>query len=119
MSIQSRGSGKCFEYPRNRPTRYEEARGPFWSTLDLAMKWSERIVIDPTVLAGKPIVRGTRLAVELIVGLLGEGWSESDILRNYPGLTHEDVAACLQYASEVLHAENQSRLSHRTGAAAS
>lgn len=37
--------------------------------------------------------------------LLGQGWSENDILRNYPGLTHEDIAACLQYASEVLQAE--------------
>jgi uncharacterized protein (DUF433 family) len=50
-------------------------------------------------------VRGTRLSVDLIVGLLGEGWSEADILRNYPGLTHEDIAACLKYASEALRAE--------------
>ena len=69
------------------------------------MNWRERIVIDPTVLAGKPVIRGTRLAVDLILSLLGQGWSESDVLRNYPGLTHEDVAACLQYASEVLQAE--------------
>lgn len=69
------------------------------------MSWSERITIDPDVLAGKPVVRGTRLAVDFIIGLLGQGWSESDILRNYPGLTREDIAACLQYASEVLQAE--------------
>ena len=69
------------------------------------MNWKERIAIDSTVLAGKPVVRGTRLAVDLIVGLLGHGWSEGDILRNYPGLTHDDIAACLQYASEVLQAE--------------
>jgi uncharacterized protein (DUF433 family) len=69
------------------------------------MNWRERIAIDPTVLAGKPVIRGTRLAVDLIVSLLGQGWSESDILRNYPGLAHEDVVACLQYASEVLQAE--------------
>ena len=69
------------------------------------MSWSERITIEPDVLAGKPIVRGTRLAVDFIIGLLGQGWSESDILRNYPGLTREDIAACLQYASEVLQAE--------------
>jgi len=62
-------------------------------------------VIDPMVLAGKPVIRGTRLAVDLILSLLGQGWSESDLLRNYPGLVHEDVAACLQYASEVLQAE--------------
>jgi len=69
------------------------------------MSWKDRIVIDPAVLAGKPIVRGTRLAVEFVVGLLGQNWSEADILRNYPNLTHEDVAACLQYASEVLKNE--------------
>jgi len=65
------------------------------------MTWKDRIVIDPAVLAGKPIVRGTRLAVEFIVGLLGQNWSEADILRNYPNLTHEDIAACLQYAITI------------------
>jgi uncharacterized protein (DUF433 family) len=43
--------------------------------------------------------------VDFIVGLLGQGWSERDILGNYPGLTRDDVAACLQYASVVLQAE--------------
>jgi uncharacterized protein (DUF433 family) len=65
----------------------------------------DRIVLDPAILAGKPVVRGTRLAVEFIVGLLGEGWSEEEILRNYPGLAREDILACLQYASEVMRAE--------------
>lgn len=69
------------------------------------MNWRDRIAIDPTVLAGKPVIRGTRLAADFILSLLGQGWSESDVLRNYPGLAHEDVAACLQYASEVLQAE--------------
>jgi uncharacterized protein (DUF433 family) len=69
------------------------------------MDWRDRITIDPTVLAGKPVIRGTRLAVDLILSLLGQGWSEGDLLRNYPGLAHEDVAACLQYASEVLQTE--------------
>lgn len=69
------------------------------------MNWSERILIDPAVLTGKPVIRGTRLAVEFIVGLLAQGWTEADILRNYPGVTHEDISACLQYASEVLQAE--------------
>jgi uncharacterized protein (DUF433 family) len=69
------------------------------------MSWKERISIDPVVLNGKPVVRGTRLAVEFIIGLLGQGWAEGDILQNYPGLTREDISACLQYASEVLQAE--------------
>lgn len=67
------------------------------------MDWRERIVLDPEILVGKPVVKGTRLAVEFIVDLLAQGWSEENILRNYPGLTVEDVRACLSYASTVLH----------------
>ncbi len=69
------------------------------------MTWRERIALDPAVLAGKPVVRNTRLSVEFVVGLLGEGWTEADILHNYPGLTCEDIAACLRYAEEALRAE--------------
>ena len=65
----------------------------------------QRIVLDPAILAGKPIVRGTRLSVEFIIGLMADGWSETDILANYPGLTHEDIAACLTYARNVLNSE--------------
>jgi uncharacterized protein (DUF433 family) len=64
-----------------------------------------RIAVDENVLGGKPVVRGTRLAVEFIIGLLADGWSEADILSNYPGLTHEDLAACLAYARDVLSGE--------------
>jgi len=67
--------------------------------------WEERIIIDPEVLVGKPVVKGTRLAVEFIVDLLAQGWSEAEILSNYPGLTREDILACLAYASERLHSE--------------
>ena len=77
------------------------------------MSWTDRIAIDPDVLAGKPVVRGTRLSVDFIIGLLGQGWSDSDILRNYPGLTREDIGACLQYASEVLQAEKVYPLARR------
>ena len=69
------------------------------------MKWNERIVIDPAILTGKPVIRGTRLAVDFIVGLLAQGWTQADIVRNYPGVNHDDIAACLQYASESLQAE--------------
>ena len=65
----------------------------------------ERIVLDPNVLAGKPVICGTRLSVDFIVGLLAQGWTEADIQRNYPGVTHDDVAACLHYAAEVLESE--------------
>ena len=69
------------------------------------MKWQDRIIVDPRILVGKPVVKGTRLAVEFIVELLAQGWDEKEILRNYPGLTHEDIAACLQYATNLLKAE--------------
>lgn len=65
----------------------------------------DRIVLNPEVLTGKPVIRGTRLAVEFIVDLLGQGWSESQVLENYPGITHEDILACLQYASQQLRSE--------------
>lgn len=67
------------------------------------MTFSERIVVDPEILAGKPVIRGTRLAVEFILDLLAAGQTESEILANYPGLTREDVLACLAYASYLAH----------------
>lgn len=69
------------------------------------MKWQERISIDPDILVGKPVVKGTRLAVEFIIDLLAQGWSEAEILRNYPGLQREDIQACLAYASQSLREE--------------
>ena len=69
------------------------------------MSAKERIVIDPKILAGKPVVRGTRIAVELIVDLLAAGWSHEQLLSSYPHLTEEDIRACLAYASEVLRGE--------------
>ena len=69
------------------------------------MNWRERITIDPQVLVGKPIVKGTRIAVEFVIDLLGRGWSVDRILREYDHLTPEDIQACLAYASEVLKSE--------------
>ena len=69
------------------------------------MTLTNRIIVDPNILVGKPVVKGTRLAVEFIVDLLAQGWSEAEVLRNYPGLTHDDVLACLAYASQRLKAE--------------
>jgi uncharacterized protein (DUF433 family) len=69
------------------------------------MAWQDRIVVDPNILVGKPIVKGTRLAVEFIIDLLAHGWSEADVLKNYPGLSAEDIPACLAYAGERLRAE--------------
>jgi uncharacterized protein (DUF433 family) len=57
-----------------------------------------RIQIDPDVLLGKPVVAGTRIAVERVVALLAEGWSEAQVLENHPRLTTEDIRACIQRA---------------------
>jgi len=48
---------------------------------------------------------GTRLSVEFVIGLMAEGWSEADILANYPGISHEDLLACLAYARDTLSSE--------------
>jgi uncharacterized protein (DUF433 family) len=66
---------------------------------------SAQITLDPEVLAGKPIIRGTRLSVEFVIGLLADGWTEADIVANYPGITHEAILACLAYARDTLSAE--------------
>jgi uncharacterized protein (DUF433 family) len=65
----------------------------------------DRIVLDPDILAGKPVIRGTRLSVEFIIGLMADGWNEADVLANYPGLTRDDISACLAYAREILKSE--------------
>jgi len=69
------------------------------------MSWHERIAADPGVLLGKPVIRGTRLSVEFVVGLLAQGWAAEEVLRNYPAITREDIHACLQYARSVLETE--------------
>ncbi len=61
---------------------------------------NDRITIDPAVLVGKPVIKGTRLAVEFIVGLLAQGWSVDDILEEYDHITREDIQACLAYAHQ-------------------
>lgn len=62
----------------------------------------ERIVLNPKVLAGKPIIKGTRLSVEYILNLLAHGASFTEIIEEYEGLTPEDVQACILFASKSL-----------------
>jgi len=69
------------------------------------MDWQSRIEINPKVLAGKPVIRGTRLSVEFVVDMLANGWSEQQILDNYPRLTRDDILAALSYATARLQAE--------------
>jgi uncharacterized protein (DUF433 family) len=62
----------------------------------------ERITLDPKVMAGKPVIKGTRLTVQHFLNLLAHGTTINEILKEYKGLTKEDIQACLLYASETL-----------------
>jgi uncharacterized protein (DUF433 family) len=69
------------------------------------MTWRDRITIDTEVLLGKPIIKGTRIAVELVVDLLARGYSVEQVVNQYDHITPDDVRACLAYAAEVLQSE--------------
>jgi uncharacterized protein (DUF433 family) len=69
------------------------------------MDWRDQIKSDPELVGGKPVVRGTRLAVDFILGLLAEGWTDQELLENYPTLTPEGLRAVFAYAAEVLREE--------------
>lgn len=69
------------------------------------MNWKDRIVVDPAVLAGKPIIKGTRLSVEFLLGLLANGWSDAQILENYPHLKREDLQAVFSFTQNCLQDE--------------
>lgn len=69
------------------------------------INWKEHIIADPAILAGKPVVKGTRLSVEFIMGLLAEGWDERTILENYPQLTTLDLQAIFAFTSACLKDE--------------
>ena len=60
------------------------------------MNWREHIHSDPAILVGKPVIKGTRLSVEFILGLYEQGWPEEQILLEYPKFTKEDLQAAIQ-----------------------
>jgi uncharacterized protein (DUF433 family) len=62
----------------------------------------DRIEIDPNVMMGKPVIRGTRITVELILRKLSEGATEADLFDAYPRLTREDIQAAMRYAADTL-----------------
>jgi uncharacterized protein (DUF433 family) len=64
--------------------------------------WRERITADPALLVGKPVIRGTRISVELILGWLANGWSFEQILEAYPHIGREDILAALAFAAEMM-----------------
>ena len=69
------------------------------------MAFTDRVEINPAVMLGKPVIRGTRIPVELIVRKLGEGATEADLLDAYPRLTRGDIQAALLYAADTLSHE--------------
>ena len=69
------------------------------------MNWREHIQSDPEILVGKPAIKGTRLAVEFILGLYEAGWSEQQILDNYPRLTQNDLRAVFAYIQDCIKDE--------------
>ena len=71
------------------------------------MAINDRIAVDPKIMQGKPVVKGTRIPVELILRKLGEGATERDLLDAYPNLTADDLRAAMTYAADALaHEEN-------------
>lgn len=67
----------------------------------MTIDWKQKIVVDPDILAGKPVIKGTRISVELILDWTANGWSLEDILESYPHLTREDVLAAHSFAAEL------------------
>lgn len=70
------------------------------------MNWKERIVVDPDILVGKPVIKGTRLSVDFLLKLLANGWSEQQLFDNYPQLKPEDLCALFAFVHECLEDEN-------------
>lgn len=79
----------------------------------LAVNWRDHIESDGSVLTGKPVVRGTRIAVDFVLGLLAEGWSESEVLKNYPRISPDALRAIFAYAAEALGEESVQAIARR------
>lgn len=62
----------------------------------------QRIVLNPDILGGKPVIMGTRISVQFVIGLLAKGSTHEEILAEYPYLTEDDIRACLAFASQLL-----------------
>ncbi len=67
--------------------------------------WRSRITMNPDILTGKPVIKGTRISVEFILELLANGWTDEKITENYPQLKKKDIQAALRYATDILKEE--------------
>ena len=70
------------------------------------INWKKYIHSDPEILLGKPVVKGTRLSVEFILGLFAEGWTEQQVIENYPTLTKESLRAVFAFTTECMREES-------------
>ncbi|HHT9138614.1 MAG TPA: DUF433 domain-containing protein [Candidatus Wunengus sp. YC60] len=69
------------------------------------MEYTKRIVSDPDIMLGKPIIKGTRITVELILRKISEGMTIEELLEAYPHLTREDILAAVSYSADVIASE--------------
>jgi len=69
------------------------------------IEWKDYIHSDPEILLGKPVLKGTRLSVEFILGLFAEGWTDQQIIENYPTLSKESLRAVFAFATECMREE--------------
>jgi len=69
------------------------------------MKYADRVTVNPEILVGKPVIKGTRMSVEFILELLADGWTYEEILNSYPQLVQEDILAAIEYSLEVMKEE--------------
>ncbi len=83
------------------------------------MDWRDHIVMDPDLLMGKPVIKGTRLSVELILGWLAQGWTTAQLIENYPQLKQPDIQASLAFASDMLREERYIAIHRAAGASRS
>ena len=74
--------------------------------MEMKMDLLERIIVDPAIMGGKPVIKGTRIPVDLILRLLAQGTSLEDLVEDYPHLTKEDISAALLYGAEVISGED-------------
>jgi uncharacterized protein (DUF433 family) len=93
------------------PTRKTEAYTPMHN--ETLMSRPDRIDINPEVMLGKPVIRGTRITVELLLRKLSEGATEADLLDAYPHLTPADIKAAIAYAADVVAREQRGPLKSR------
>lgn len=88
----------CGAGQRRRESIYKLARDLY----NLYMDWKDYIVADPAILGGKPAVKGTRISLEFIIERLAQGWTQTQLLENYPRLTAEHLQAVFAYLHECI-----------------